>query len=167
MGGFDDGGCDGCGEEDTKHQRHFWQMCADCLKDYERRKKAAKEDLLMAAYMPNAHLWRVSGAVMGDSGPDSMNDYTIKRPILVEHPCRWCAIHKALISYDPWAFAYILADHGELADHDEKDSKDYQVWIKADLNGVPSLLVEDLGVIGEDRWARRFGRPQLPVKAGK
>jgi hypothetical protein len=170
--------CDGCfGNVTANHKRKHWKICDECTKSYDQRKKEAESNLLLKAYTPDAHLWRISGKVMGDVSVDDIGlsmPFTIAKPILVEHTCVWCAIHNALMAVDPWAFELIMHEHGEYQEHNQNDIIDDLSWIDGaddynesgcvtigEIELPRGFFVDDLGIVGEDRWARKFGYPSL------
>jgi hypothetical protein len=163
MGGFDNDRCDGCTLNTPHHKRAYWQVCDPCMHAFDEQKATAKSKLLLTMYTPDAHLWRISGQAYGETGEACSSPFTIKTPILIERICKWCAIHDALMTVDPWAFAYTLNEHGECLEHSRKDINDDLLWMGGtNEDGNPTgLVVEDLGIIGEDRWGRRLDRPRL------
>lgn len=154
--------CNGCHVSTATRKRGPWDVCDACIRDFDERKQEARHNLLLTVYTPGAHLWRIGGSALGDVSISDLADseiFTIKRPILVEDICQWCAAHKALLSLDPWAFATIFDLHGEDSTHDARDVEDSSWWACPDRE--MTLIIEDLGVIGEDRWNRRFNHPTL------
>lgn len=175
--------CAGCYLGDGIYKRGYFDVCEECRVKYDDLKKDAKANLLLKSYVPDAHLFKISGVVLGDVSL-TVNDgdherFTIKKPITVEDTCTWCAIRKALLYVDPWAFDSYLSEHGEYQEHSHKDVTESLWWIEApeieeeasfikvsmgypDITELPrNFIVEDLGIIGEDRWLRRFHAPSL------
>ncbi len=157
--------CDGCHSGDETRRRGHWHMCDECRTQFMQRLKEARANLLLKTYTPEAHLWRISGTAGGDISKDDMGmsaDFTFKRPVLVEDVCQWCAIRKALLTLDPWAFDLMFNEHGDHTEHDPTEVRDDSWWCWHD--GPIGIIIEDLGVIGKDRWGRRLGHPTLPLR---
>jgi hypothetical protein len=155
--------CDGCTVNDGTHKRAWWNVCDTCMAEFDQLKRDARANLLLLTYTADAHLFRISGTAWGDitrHDAGSSMEFTFRRVVAVEDVCQWCAIRKALLALDPWAFRYRFEQHGTDTEHDPHDVKDGCMW--SWIDGEMTLNVEDLGVIGEDRWGRRLGRLMLP-----